>query len=159
DNRKRFAAEQAWLANLSQARLAQARAMGLGETLDQAMAAATTASGTPVKAPDDAAEERQVDAQAVELATLCIQVVPLTELFTALPIPDEDGLDAQIVANVPAAVIATVNDLNQRGGTDLGTLVPPPVDIPLGAILAGKVRVESAPLRGSRVPMATWETD
>jgi alkylhydroperoxidase family enzyme len=159
DNRKRFAAEQAWLATLAQARLAQARAMGLGNTPDQALAAATAASGTPAKPPDEAAEERQLNAQAVELATLCMQFVALTDVFTALNIPDEDGLDTQIVANVPAGVIATVNDLNQRGGTDLGTLVPPPVDIPLDAILAGKVRVESAPLRGSRVPMASWETD
>src|SRR5262249_57226743 len=133
DNGKRFAAEQSWLATVSQARLAEARAMGLGETPDQALAAATTASGSPAKPPDEAAEERQLNAQAVELATLCMQFVALTDVFTALNIPDEDGLDAQIVANVPGAVIATVNDLNERGGGDLGILGPTRVAIPRDA--------------------------
>jgi alkylhydroperoxidase family enzyme len=158
DNRRRFAADQAWLASLTQARLAQARAMGLGATPEEALAAAA-APRTPAQGPDDAAAERQVNAQVVELATLCAQFVALTDVFTALNVHDEDGLDAQLVANVPAPVIETVNDLNRRGGTDLGNLLPPPVDVPLDAILAGRVRVESAPLRGTRVPLASWETD
>ncbi len=159
DNRRRFPAEGAWLERLRRARLAHARALGRGATPEQAREAAATAAAAPAPQPDEAAAERQVNAQVVELATVCLQFVALTDVFTALNIPDEQGLDEQLVANVPAAVIARVNELNQRGGAELGDLLPPAVDVPLEAILAGQVRVEPAPLRGSRVPLVSWETD
>ncbi|MEN8803331.1 MAG: hypothetical protein ABF297_15285, partial [Thiogranum sp.] len=136
-----------------------AHALGSGSSPEQARSRAQSAQQSAQVTISEQENERKIDAQVVELAFLAAQFVALTDMFTALNIPDEEGLDEVIVAQVPASVIAVVNELNRRGGEGLGELMPPRVDIPLDAILAGRVRVVPAPLRGTRVPLTSFETD
>jgi alkylhydroperoxidase family enzyme len=157
-NAQRFAEDESWLAALQAARRAEAAARGSGKTPQEVEAAAANARRVPPRPPDQAAQERQIDAQVVELAFLSLQFVALADVFTALNIPDEPGLAAELVRNVPPEVIARVNALNALGGRDLGELTPPVVDRPIPAIAEGRVRVAPVLLRGTRVPLVSWET-
>ncbi len=158
-NSRRFADEEGWLAKLNTARAAHAYALGTGSSPEQAMGQALKAQQSVKAAISEQDNERKIDAQVVELAFLAAQFVALTDMFTALNIPDEEGVADALVEQVPSAVIEKINELNKLGGTGLTGLVPATVDVPLDAILAGRVQVESAPLRGTRVPLASFETD
>jgi len=56
-------------------------------------------------------------------------------------------------------VIAHLNDVNRQGGTGLTGLVPPKVTLPIDDIRAGRIQVDSAPLKGTRVPLKSYEID
>jgi alkylhydroperoxidase family enzyme len=159
ENRKRFDEEQGWLADLSEARAAYAYALGTGSSPTEARKRARQAKQSTKAVISAQENQRKIDAQVVELAFLAAQFVALTDTFTALNIPDEDGLADFMVAEVPSEVIATINRLNRLGGEGLIGLVPPSVDLPLDAILAGEIRVEPAALRGTRVPLTSFEAD
>jgi alkylhydroperoxidase family enzyme len=159
ENGRRFADEEGWLAELNRARAAHSYALGTGSSPEQAMRAALEARQSARAAISEQENERKVDAQVVELAFVAAQFVALTDMLTALNIPDEEGLADAMVDEVPSAVVAKINELNQLGGEGLTGLVPATVDVPLDAILAGRVQVEPAPLRGTRVPLVSFETD
>jgi len=159
DDARRFRSERRWLPELQAARLEHAYFLGAGRTAKEAQAAAPKARRRAPRMMSDDEAERRVDAHVVELAFLCGQFVALTDALTTLNVPDEEGLDAQLVQHVAPRVIAKVNELNRRGAAGLGGLVPPPVDRPIAAILEGRVRVRPAPLRGTRVPLVSWEVD
>ena len=154
------ASDDAWLRELQAARQAQALAQGLGldpaTALARSRTAAAAASGRPTS---DAEIERLVNAQVVELAFVCLQFVALTDVFTALNVPDESFLSDVLKGVVPAEVIARINQLNQQGSAGMLELVPPTVELPLEAILQGRVIVEPVPLRGARIPLVPYETD
>lgn len=158
-NSRRFADEEGWMVKLNTARAAHAYELGSGSSPEQARSRALEARQSTKAAISEQENERKIDAQVVELAFLAAQFVALTDMFTALNIPDEEGLAEVLVAQVPPSVIVVINELNRRGDEGLGTLIPPGVDIPLEAILAGRVRVVPAPLRGTRVPLTSFETD
>lgn len=109
--------------------------------------------------------ERNVNAQVVELAFLCLQFVALTDVFTGLSIPDEDFLAGVITDLVPAPVIERINEWNQLGPEGMPELVPPPVDLPFREIREGRVRVAPATLtspdrdggRYARIPLTPYE--
>ncbi|MDH3671189.1 MAG: hypothetical protein OES46_08475 [Gammaproteobacteria bacterium] len=159
ENDRRFADESGWLAKLGAARAAHTYALGTGSSAEQASRQALKAQQSANAGISEQENERKIDAQVVELAFLAAQFVALTDMFTALNIPDEEGLADVMVEQVPPSVIAVINELNKRGGEGLNGLLPPSVDLPLEAILAGRVRVESAPLRGTRVPLTSFEAD
>jgi alkylhydroperoxidase family enzyme len=158
-NARRFAEQEGWMVKLNAARAAHAYALGSGSSPEQARSRALEAQQSTRPAIDERENERKIDAQVVELAFLAAQFIALTDMFTALNIPDEEGLAEVVSAQVPPSVIAVVNDLNRRGGEGLGDLIPPRVDIPLEEILTGRVVVAPAPLRGTRVPLTSFETD
>jgi alkylhydroperoxidase family enzyme len=159
ENTRRFAEQEGWMVKLNAARAAHALALGSGSSPEQARSRALEAQQSTPIAISEQENERKIDSQVVELAFLAAQFIALTDMFTALNIPDEEGVAEVIVAQVPPAVIAVINELNRRGGEGMSSLIPPGVDIPLDAIIAGRVQVEPAPLRGTRVALISFETD
>ena len=159
ENRRRFAGEAGWLAKLGAARAAHAYALGTGATPEKARGRAREAEQSASREITEEENKRKIDAQVVELAFLSAQFVALTDMLTALHIPDEEGLADFMAKEVPPAVIAKVNELNKLGGQGLNGLLPPEVEVPTDAVLAGRIRVEPAPLRGTRVPLTSWEAD
>jgi alkylhydroperoxidase family enzyme len=159
DNRRRFGAERRWQAQLAAARAEHARVTGTGGGPGAAREAAARAARRAARAIDARENERLVDQQVVELAFVCLQFVALTDVLTALNVPDEAGFADVMTQHVPAAVVTQINALIAAGGRDIGSLVPPPVDVPTAAIRAGQLRVDPAPLRGTRVPLVSWEED
>ncbi|HEX6901660.1 MAG TPA: hypothetical protein VF789_18170 [Thermoanaerobaculia bacterium] len=160
ENRRRYADEACRPEVLEAAR--RARAWGLLEgfadaDLDRISSQeAQKAARAPMP---EGINERLVDAQVVELAFLCLQFVALTGVFSGLNVPDEDFLPDTLKAVVPAEVIARINELNAAGGDGLPELIPPRVELPLRDILAGKVSVELAPLKGARIPLVPYEIE
>ncbi len=159
DNRRRFAEEEGWLVKLGAARGAHAYALGTGVPPEEARIRARGATQSARMEINEEEGQRKIDAQVVELAFLAAQFVALTDVFTVLNIPDEAGLADFMVKEVPPAVIATINELNKMGGEGLNGLLPAGVEVPTDAILAGLVRVEPASLRGTRVPLLSFETN
>ena len=147
----------AWLVRQDAARAAYARALaagcGLGEAVDDIAGAAAGARGEI----DPAENERLVDSAVVELAFVCLQFVALTCVFTGLTILDEDFLPGVMEGALPPQLIQKINVLNQAGAEGIGPLLPPRVELPVEAILAGDLVVEPAPLRGARVPLVSYE--
>ena len=158
DNRRRWATEGGWMDRLTAARQAEAHALARGLDVAAARAAAREASQQAVALGDEA-NERKIDRQVVELALVCLQFVALTDVFSSLNIPDEAGVADLMKTTVPADVIRKVNELNAKGSDGLGSLVPPPVALPLEQIRSGAVRVDPILLRGTRVPLVGWEED
>lgn len=158
DNRRRWAKDGAWMDRLTAAREAEAYALARGLDSAAARAEGKRASEQAVALGDEA-NERMVDRQTVELALVCLQFVALTDVFSSLNIPDEAGVADLMKSTVPGDVIRRINELNAKGGEGLGSLVPPPVALPLQQIRSGTVRVDPILLRGTRVPLVSWETD
>jgi uncharacterized protein (UPF0264 family) len=154
DNKRRYPKESRRFAQLRAAR--GAHAMGLLRGADNGIASRAAFDSVSLDIPDDL-NEWTVNAQLVELACLCMQFVALTDMFTALNIPDEDFMPDTLAQLVPAPVIEKINELNGLGGYDLPELTPPPVRPPVQAILEGKVVIAPPPLKGARVPLESYE--
>lgn len=157
DNRRRYPAESAWVDRLQAARTAYRAALAESRAEDAERDGAAAAQA-PVALSDEA-NERLVNAQMVELAFLCLQFVALTGMFTALNIPDEPFLAGVLKDVVDPRVIARINELLSSGGQDMPALIPPRVRLPVADIAAGRIEIEPAPLRGSRIPLASYETN
>jgi len=158
DNQRRYEADGLWMAKLDAARAARRRAIAIGDVARADAVSKEAAANVAKQLPNDV-NERMVNAQLVELAFLCLQFVALTGVFSALNVPDESFLAGVMTGVLKPAVIEKVNELNRLGGQGLTNLVPPPVQIPLEDILNGQLRVEPAPVRGSRVPLVSYERD
>lgn len=160
ENRGRYPAESRWLDTLAAARRARSWALAEGFEDTEVDRISREEAQKAASAPlSDAANERLIDAQVVELAFVCLQFVALTGVFSGLNVPDEDFLPETLKAVVPAPVIEKINALNAAGGEGLPDLIPPRVDLPLREILGGKVTVEPAPLQGARIPLVAYEAD
>lgn len=158
DNLSRFADEGQWMEKLNAARTARASALMSGGSLEEALETAKKAASQFKDGMSKELNERKTDAQIVELAFLCLQFVALSGVFTALNIPDESFLSGVMQAILPDSVIRRINELNELGKENLPSLVPPSHEVPLEAILDGSVSVEPAPLKGTRIPLETYET-
>jgi hypothetical protein len=143
---------------LSAARSAWRGALARGAERSAADRAAAAAAALDPALPDDV-NDRMVSAQLVELAFVCLQFIALTDVFSGLNIPDESFLPDVMMQNLQPQVIAHLNELNTLGGQGLTGLVPPPVAIPVADVKAGRIQVDSAPLKGSRVPLTSYEID
>lgn len=159
ENERQYQRNGLWLTRLNAARAARALALVNGAREDETdQACASAASGADPMLPA-AMNERLVNAQVVELAFLCLQFVALSDVFSGLNIPDESFLPEVIQSLLPDDVVAKINQLNALGETQLPDLVPPALDIPIDAILVGKVEVEPTPLKGARIPLRPYETN
>jgi hypothetical protein len=161
DNKQRYVAEIWWLERLKAARSARARALIEGRSQeDTERIARNAAEQVPLVMPDEL-NERMINGQVVELAFLCLQFVALTDVLTGLNIPDEEDNNVnipQIMSTVvPQAVIERINELNLLGPEGMDDLVPPKVIPPVQAVLDGRLVVEPARLKGSRVPLISYE--
>jgi hypothetical protein len=157
DNRRRFPLEGLWLARLQAARKARAGALTAGADEAEALEnSRVAADAVPERIPDDL-NERTVNAQIVEMAFHCLNYLTLSTVFTGLSVPDEPPFADFMAQTVPAPVIEHINALNRAGGEGMEALVPPPVDLPLNEIRAGRVVVAPATLRGARVPRVSYE--
>ena len=101
---------------------------------------------------------RKIDSQFVELCFLSMQFVALTGLFSALNIPDEGPMD-DALQPYPAEFIQKLNGLLGAGSNGIGEIVPPAVIPPTDAIVAGRVKVGPAPLKGARIPLTSYEVN
>lgn len=147
----------AWMAKQDAARAAYAKALKERRTLGEAEAEiAAAAGGAAGEIPADECE-RLVDGAVVELAFVCLQFVALTCVFTGLMIYDEDFLAGVMTQVLPKELVKKLNTLCLAGGDGIGPLIPPRVDVPVDAITSGELVVEAAPLRGSRLPMVSYE--
>jgi hypothetical protein len=159
DNASKFAPEERWMRQLEAARVARSQCLLAGtDAATQDAATREAADGVGVDF-NDADNERKINAQVVELAFLCLQFVALTDVFTGLNVPDESFLPDVIKSLLPDVVIAKLNDLISQGDEGLPSFVPPSVELPLDQIIATppKVVVEPAPLKGSRIPLESYE--
>lgn len=169
DNQKRYAKESLWLARCQAARVQRARALLKNNPQDEGVdrASRRAAEETSPMLPSEL-NETKVNAQLVELAFLCLQFTALSAVFTGLNIPDEDFLSDLMVQQLPPPVIEHINKLNQLGlERNIPTLVPPaasenPNDLNVGgelfeAIVKGSLKVESALLKGARIPLTPYE--
>lgn len=158
DNKRRYANDGLWMTKLNAARSAWRGCMAQGDMQNADQSAAAAAAQVSTDLPDDV-NERMVDAQLVEMAFLCLQFIALTDVFSGLNIPDESFLPDTMTQLLTPEVIAHINALNQLGGTGLSGLVPPRVSLPLDDIRAGRFQVAPAPLKGTRVPLRSYEVD
>lgn len=158
ENKQRYPQQSRWMAQLDAARKAQRSARATGNVQQAEGLSAQAATDVPADLPEDV-NERMVNAQLVELAFLCLQFVALTDVFSALNIPDESFFPDFMTGVLKPEVIAKLNELNSLGGEGLPDLVPPKVQLPVEDIVAGLVEVEAAPLKGSRVPLVSYEID
>jgi hypothetical protein len=158
DNKRRYPEQGRWMTQLEAARAARRGAVAKGDTEHADQLAADAAASLPADLPD-AVNERMVNAQLVELAFLCLQFIALTDVFSGLSIPDESFFADFMTGVLQPEVIAKLNELNGLGGEGLPPLVPPKVQLPIEDIVAGRVKVEPAPLKGARVPLVSYEID
>jgi hypothetical protein len=158
DNKRRYAADGLWMAKLNAARSAWRGCVARGDLQHAGQSAADAAAKVAPNLPDDV-NERMINAQLVELAFLCLQFIALTDVFSGLNIPDESFLPDTMTQLLQPQVIAHINELNRLGGTGLTGLVPPKVSLPIDDIRAGRIQVEPAPLKGTRVPLKSYEVD
>lgn len=158
DNKRRYATDGRWMAQLDAARAARRGAIANGDAEHADELAAAAAANLSGDLPDDV-NERMVNAQLVELAFLCLQFVALTDVFSGLNVPDESFFPDFMTGVLRPEVIARLNELNGLGGEGLPPLVPPKVQLPIEDLVAGRVKVAPAPLKGSRVPLVSYETD
>ena len=153
----RHAKNGLWMEQLRVARMARATGLAEGKSrADVDRMSAVAAANTPATMPADA-RAAAVDAAVVELAFVCLQFVALTGVFTALNIPDESFLAGVMESLLPDPVIQRLNDLCALAGQDMPQMIPPAVDIPVDAIVAGKVNVEPVPLKGCRLKLDSYE--
>jgi alkylhydroperoxidase family enzyme len=158
DNRRRYPTEGLWMAKLDTARQAYRSAVAKGQ-VDEAASQAKAAADKLAPQLSDELNEKLVNAQFVELAFLCLQFVALSDVFTGLNIPDESFLPGVMIDVLPPELIEKINELNKLGGVGLPALVPPQVSIPVGPIAKGDITVDPARLKGSRIPLISYEID
>jgi alkylhydroperoxidase family enzyme len=143
---------------LRAAREARARTLVDGKSGNEAdTLARQAADGVPTTMPKELLA-RKIDSQFVELCFLSMQFVALTGMFSALNIPDEGPMD-DALQPYPAEFIQKLNGLLGAGSNGIGEIVPPAVIPPTDAIVAGRVKVGPAPLKGARIPLTSYEVD
>ena len=141
------------------AREARFQALADGKSAKEAdERARKAADDVPRTIPKDLLE-RKIHSQFVELSFLSMQFVALTGMFSALNIPDEGPMDGYLQPAYPPEVIQKLNGLLAAGAKGIGEIVPPAVSPPTDAIVAGRVKVEPAPLKGARIPLTSYELD
>jgi alkylhydroperoxidase family enzyme len=158
DNKRVYPQQGRWMAQLEAARAARRGAYAKGDP-DHADQLSVDAIATLSADLPDATNERMVNAQLVELAFLCLQFIALTDVFTGLNIPDESFFADFMTDVLKPEVIARLNELNGLGGDGLPPLVPPKVQLPIEDIVAGRIKVAPALLKGARVPLISYEID
>ncbi|HSQ19735.1 MAG TPA: hypothetical protein VLR92_05115 [Blastocatellia bacterium] len=114
------------------------------------------ADGVPTTMPKDLLT-RKINSQFVELCFHSMQFVGLAGVFSALNIPDEGPMDGALQPAYPPEFIKKLNGLLAAGSNGIGEIVPPAVVPPTEAIAAGRVKVGLAPLKGARIPLASYE--
>lgn len=158
DNLRRYEAERLWMDRLEAARAAWRGAMATGRPNEAESLAARAAAGAKTTI-SDADNERMVNAQLVELAFLCLQFVALAGVFTSLNIPDEEGMADTLQSLLHPDLVARINELNSQGGAGMQPIVPAQLSLPIEEIVGGQVKVEPPLMRGSRVPLVSYEKD
>ncbi len=158
-NARVYGEEFGWLAQTSEARAALSVALGKGKSAVDAYAAAGAAAGKTSGTISEAENEKQTNAQVVELAFLALQFVALAGVFTSLNIPDEDFLGGVFNQVVPKPVRDVINGILDGTTEGMVSLVPPPVEPPSKEIASGQVSVEPTLPRGKRIPLVSWEFD
>lgn len=114
------------------------------------------ADSVPTTMPKDLLA-RKIDSQFVELCFHSMQFVALAGVFSALNIPDEGPMDNQLQTDYPPEFIQKLNGLLAAGSSGIGEIVPPTVVPPTDAIVAGRVKVGPAALKGARVTLTSYE--
>lgn len=158
DNLQRHRQGGRWIAELNAARATQRRALARGNPhrADPDHRASADATDDDLSADEN---ERIVKAQLLELAFLCARFIALTDVLTGLNIPDEDTWATRMMQVLPPEVITRCNEINQLSDTSMPSLVPPRVTLPLSDIVAGRLEVATAALKGSRVPLVSFELE
>ena len=142
---------------LRAAREARAQALVDDKSANEAdTLARRAADGVPTTMPKDLLA-RKINSQFVELCFLSMQFVGLAGVFSALNIPDEGPMDGALQPAYPPEFIKKLNGLLAAGSNGIGEIVPPAVVPPTEAIAAGRVKVGPAPLKGARIPLASYE--
>jgi alkylhydroperoxidase family enzyme len=142
---------------LRAARETRAQALVDGKSTSEAdKLARRAADDIPATMPKDLLE-RKVDSQFVELCFLGNLFVALTGTFSALNIPDEGPMDSFLQPAYPPEFIQKLNGLLAAGSKGIGEIVPPAVTPPIDAIVAGRLKVGPASLKGTRIPLTTYE--
>jgi alkylhydroperoxidase family enzyme len=158
-NQNVFASTERPFAQLRAAREARAQALVDNKSANEADSLARKAADVvPTTMPKDLLA-RKVDSQFVELCFHSAQFVALTGMFSALNIPDEEQppMDSILQPLYPPEFIQKLNGLLAAGSNGIGEIVPPAVIPPTDAIVAGRVKVGPAPLKGARIPLTSYE--
>ena len=157
-NQNNYASIERPFLQLRAAREARARTLVDGKSGNEAdTLARQAADGVPTTMPKELLA-RKIDSQFVELCFLSMQFVALTGMFSALNIPDESPMD-DALQPYPAEFIQKLNGILGAGSNGIGEIVPPAVIPPTDAIVAGRVKVGPAPLKGARIPLTSYEVD
>jgi len=157
-NQNNYASIDRPFLQLRAAREARARTLVDGKSGNEAdTLARQAADGVPTTMPKELLA-RKIDSQFVELCFLSMQFVALTGMFSALNIPDEIPMD-DALQPYPAEFIQKLNGILGAGSNGIGEIVPPAVIPPTDAIVAGRVKVGPAPLKGARIPLTSYEVD
>ena len=142
---------------LRAAREARAQALVDAKSVNEAdTLARRAADSVPTTMPKDLLA-RKINSQFVELCFHSMQFVGLAGVFSALNIPDEVPMDGVLQPAYPPEFIKKLNGLLAAGSNGIGEIVPPTVIPPTEAIAAGRVKVGPAPLKGARIPLASYE--
>jgi alkylhydroperoxidase family enzyme len=152
-----FASVERPFLQLRAAREAGAQALVDAKSANEADALARKAADSvPTTMPEDLLA-RKINSQFVELCFHGTLFVGLAGVFSALNIPDEGPMDGALQPAYPPEFIKKLNGLLAAGSNGIGEIVPPPVIPPTEAIAAGRVKVGPAPLKGARIPLASYE--
>lgn len=152
-----FASVERPFLQLRAAREAGAQALVDAKSANEADARARKAADSvPTTMPKDLLA-RKINSQFVELCFHGTLFVGLAGVFSALNIPDEGPMDGALQPAYPPEFIKKLNGLLAAGSNGIGEIVPPPVIPPTEAIAAGRVKVGPAPLKGARIPLASYE--
>ena len=139
------------------AREARAQALVEDKSANEAdTLARKAADGVPTTMPKDLLA-RKIDSQFVELCFHSMHFVALTGMFSALNIPDEGPMDGSLQPAYPPEFIQKLNGLLAAGSNGIGEIIPPAVIPPTDAIVAGRVKVAPAPLKGARIRLTSYE--
>jgi alkylhydroperoxidase family enzyme len=156
-NQNVFASVERPFLQLRAAREARAQALVDAKSANEADALARKAADSvPTTMPKDLLA-RKINSQFVELCFHGTLFVGLAGVFSALNIPDEGPMDGALQPAYPPEFIKKLNGLLAAGSNGIGEIVPPPVIPPTEAIAAGRVKVGPAPLKGARIPLASYE--
>jgi alkylhydroperoxidase family enzyme len=156
-NQSVFADVERPFLQLRAAREARAQALVDAKSANEAdTLARRAADSVPTTMPKDLLT-RKTNSQFVELCFHSMQFVGLAGVFSALNIPDEGPMDGALQPAYPPEFIKKLNGLLAAGSNGIGEIVPPAVVPPTEAIAAGRVKVGPAPLKGARIPLASYE--
>ena len=156
-NQNVFASVERPFLQLRAAREAGAQALVDAKSANEADALARKAADSvPTTMPKDVLAQK-INSQFVELCFHGTLFVGLAGVFSALNIPDEGPMDGALQPAYPPEFIKKLNGLLAAGSNGIGEIVPPPVIPPTEAIAAGRVKVGPAPLKGARIPLASYE--